>query len=94
MGQFSADMEKIIRIGGVDVKERSCSVAFNAGIYHEGSLMTIQNLEFTHNTLYKLLETATEVKAYIPKENEDTTKFCTLKQGEIEFHIYTKKERK
>lgn len=83
-------MEKIIRVGGVDVVQRSCTVAFNALLSFDGSSLGHQTVELTHNALYKLLETAKDVKAYSPKKGEETTRFCSFKQGEVEFNVYYK----
>lgn len=87
------EMERIIRIGGVDVKQGSCTVAFSAIMEYDGGFLTTQNIELTHNKLYNLLETAKEVKSYNPKKGEETTKFCVLTQGEIEFHVYVRREK-
>lgn len=81
------DMEKLIRVGKVDVSQRSCTVSFNVNIGMEGNSFQHQAAEMTHNTLYKLLETATNVKAV---DDGKTSKFVTFKQGVVEFEVYTK----
>jgi len=81
--------EKIIRVGKVNVSQGSCSVAFNVSIGQGGSSFQFQSFEMTHNTLYKLLDTATNVKTV---DDGKTSKFVTFNQGIVEFEVYTKED--
>jgi hypothetical protein len=69
-------MEKIIKVGTIEVQERSCMVGFN--VYCE--LSTMSCMEITHNTLYKLLDSATGVK--------QDGNAIVFKQGIVEFRAY------
>lgn len=82
-------LKKIIRVGEVDIEQASCSVAFNAQIKMEGCSLVHQHAELTHNSLYKLLETATNVKAV---NDGKTSKFVTFNQGLVEFEVYRKEK--
>lgn len=72
-------MEKYIRVNGIEIQKGLCTVAFN--IWSEYG-----NKAITHNDLYKLLDTATDVKEI---NEEDNSKFVSFKQGIVQFEVYT-----
>lgn len=83
-------LKKIIRVGGVDIEQSSCMVAFNARINMDGNSLVEQSAELTHNKLYKLLETATDVKEV---QEANTSKFVTFKHGVVEFEVYARNNK-
>ena len=80
-------MEKIIRINGINVKERLCTVDF----YIESDLDYSFAVSITHGQMYKLLDTATEIK-----ETKDykalNQHFAEFKQGIILFKAFVKEK--
>jgi hypothetical protein len=72
-------MEKIIKVGNVEVIKGLCLVEFN--VYCE--LDEMKPMSVSHHKLYELLDTSTEVKKI-----SNSTNGISFKQGIIKFEAY------
>lgn len=81
-------MERIIRINGINVKERLCVVDFYITCE---SISDYKQTTLTHSNLYKLLDTATnviETKDYKALNQH----FAEFNQGVLKFNAYVKEK--